>query len=96
MVISKSYTDTNISKSFIANYQSSNNDLFLTNGLKVKKVIHNDPATIVIFSDGSKEVVKVHKDDKYDKDIGVLLCIAKRQLGKDFHKALKEFTTLYD
>lgn len=96
VTISKSYIDNNVSNSIISNYRSSNYDLFLTNRLKVKKVIHNNPATIVIFSDGSKEVVKVHKDDKYDKDIGVLLCIAKRQLGKDFHKALKEFTTLYD
>lgn len=94
--VSKSYTDNTISKSFIANYHSSENDIFLTNRLKIKKVIHNNPATIVYFSDGSKEVVKVHKEDEYNEDIGILLCIAKRQLGKDFHRSLKEFTTFYD
>ena len=87
-----------VSKNYVTipNYHSSENELFLTNRLKIKKVIHNDPATIVYFSDGSKSVVKVHKEDEYNKDIGVLLCIAKRQLGKDFHRSLKEFTTFYD
>ena len=63
--------------------------------VNVKKVIYNDPATIVYFSDGSKSVVKRHPDDEYDEEKGFLLCLAKRLLGDDFHNSLKKYTTLY-
>ena len=70
---------------------------YLINTLKVKEVIYNDPATIVYFSDGSKSVVKRHKDDIFDKQTGLLMCIAKRFLGKEeLHKTLRNNTENYD
>lgn len=47
----------------------------------IKKVIFNDPATIVIWEDDTKTVAKCHGDDVYDKTTGLLICIAKRYLG---------------
>lgn len=60
------------------------------NNIKVQKVIYNDPATIVYFTDGSRTVVKRYKDDPFDEQTGLLMCIAKRFLGDDFHKVLKD------
>lgn len=36
----------------------------------IEKVIFNPPATIVIFKDGSKEVVKCSNGDTYDPELG--------------------------
>ena len=49
--------------------------------LAIEKAIFNDPATIVIFSDGTKTVVKCQEGDTYDKRTGLLLCCAKRLFG---------------
>ena len=40
-------------------------------GTNIKKVIFNNPATIVFWSDGSKTVVKAHNDD-YDPERALL------------------------
>ena len=66
------------------------------NPVKVKRVIYNNPATIVYFTDGSKTVVKACKDDVFDEQTGLLMCIAKRFLGDDFHKVLKENVPNYE
>lgn len=54
----------------------------------VKKVIFNKPATIVIWADGTKTVVKCQKDkngkyEKYDKEKGLALCYMKKALGNE-------------
>lgn len=51
---------------------------------KIKRVIFNDPATIVLWEDGTKTVVKKQKDDarkKFDKEKGLAMAIAKKALG---------------
>ena len=48
----------------------------------IKKVIFNNPATIVFWSDGSKTVVKAHNDD-YDPEKGLAMAIAKKALGNE-------------
>lgn len=48
---------------------------------EVDKVIFNEPATIVMWKDGTKTVVKCHPDDLYDEERGFLLCCAKKLLG---------------
>lgn len=58
--------------------------------IKVKKVIYNNPATIVYFTDGSKTIVKACDGDRFDEQTGLLMCIAKRFLGDEFHKVLRE------
>ena len=50
--------------------------------MMIKKVIFNNPATIVFWSDGSKTVVKSHLDD-YDPEKGLAMAIAKKALGNE-------------
>lgn len=52
----------------------------LINRLKIEKVIFNDPATIVIWSDGTKTVVKC-ANEEFDKEKGLAMAICKRVLG---------------
>lgn len=48
---------------------------------EIKKVIFNDPATIVIWKSGDKTVVMCQPGDTYDPEKGLALCIMKRALG---------------
>lgn len=48
---------------------------------EIRKVIFNDPATIVIWKDGSKTVVKCGENDIYDKEKGLAMAIAKKAFG---------------
>lgn len=47
----------------------------------IEKVIFNKPATIVIWENGEKTVVKCQDGDVYDKEKGLLMCIAKYHFG---------------
>jgi len=47
-----------------------------------KKVIINDPATVVFFSDGSKTVTKAKDGDEYDPLFGIMAC-ALRKVGRN-------------
>lgn len=47
---------------------------------KIKKVIFNNPATIVIWNDKSKTVVK-SENEPFDPEKGLAMCIAKKALG---------------
>ena len=49
--------------------------------LKVRKVIFNPPATIVLWEDGTKTVVKCDERDKYNASHGLALCFMKKALG---------------
>ena len=48
---------------------------------EIKKVHFNDPATVVIWADGTKTVVKCGEEDIYDPQTGLLMCIAKKAFG---------------
>lgn len=57
----------------------------------VERVIYNEPATIVFFTDGTKTVVKCEEGDTYSKEAGLALAIAKKALGKrKFHKTFEK------
>lgn len=43
----------------------------------IKKIIFNDPATIVLWTDGSKTVVKAH-NEPFDPEKGVAMCFMKK------------------
>lgn len=60
---------------------------------EIKKVIYSDPATIVIWTDGTKTVVKCQEDDIYDEQTGLLMCIAKKAYGNNgkFNDILREW-----
>ena len=47
---------------------------------KIKKVIFNDPATIILWNDGTKTVVKA-EGEGFDHEKGMAMAIAKKALG---------------
>lgn len=47
----------------------------------ISKVIHNNPATIVFWEDGTKTVVKCQDGDIYDPEKGLAMAISKKALG---------------
>ena len=49
----------------------------------IKRVIFNDPATIVLWADGTKTVVKCAKDERFDPEKGLAMAIAKKALGNE-------------
>ena len=54
---------------------------FMVGAVKPKKVIFNNPATIVLWNDGTKTVVTRQKGDRYNKEEGLALCYMKKALG---------------
>ena len=62
----------------------------------IKRVIFKEPATIVLWKDGTKTVVKCGKDDVYDEEKGLALCFMKKALNNKgnynntFKKYIKE------
>lgn len=50
---------------------------------KIKKVIFNNPATIVFWADDTKTVVKAQEGDKFDPEKGLAMAIAKKTLGNE-------------
>ena len=60
---------------------------------EIKKVIFNDPATIVLWEDGTKTVVKCMEGDTYSKEMGLAMCICKKALGSQYHRVFKEWVT---
>lgn len=60
--------------------------------LWIDRVIFNDPATIVIWEDGSKTIVKCGKHDKFDKEKGLAMAIIKKLYGNTgkFNNLFKE------
>jgi hypothetical protein len=60
---------------------------------KIKKVIFNDPATIVIWDDGTKTVVKCQEGDVYNAELGLAMCISKKYFGNkgNFNEVFKKW-----
>lgn len=50
---------------------------------KIKKVIFNDPATIVFWGDDTKTVVKCTEGDEFNPEFGLAMAISKKALGND-------------
>lgn len=58
----------------------------------IKRVLFKDPATIVLWSDGSKTVVKC-KNEKFDPEKGLAMAIVKKMLGNTgaYYKLFKQW-----
>lgn len=62
----------------------------------IKDVIFHNPATIILWEDGTKTVVKCGKNDTYDPEKGMAMAICKKLMGNKgnynnvFKKWLKE------
>lgn len=59
----------------------------------IEKVIFNKPATVVLWSDSIKTVVKCQPGDTYSKELGLAMCISKKYLGNkgNFNKEFKKW-----
>lgn len=63
----------------------------------IKKVHFNPPATVVLWADGSKTVVKAQEGDDYDPEKGLAMAISKKALGNkgNFNDVFKKHLELY-
>lgn len=57
---------------------------------KIKNVLFREPATIVFFEDGSKTTAVCGFDDKYDKEVGLAICMLKRVLGNQKYREIMD------
>lgn len=64
---------------------------------EIKKVIFNDPATIVLWEDNTKTVVKTCEGDLFDPEKGLAMAIAKKALGNkgNYYNTLKPWIDAY-
>ena len=67
---------------------------------EIKNVYFNKPMTIVIWADGTKTMVKCQKGDKYSKETGLAVAIAKKVLGtnksgSNFNEVFKKWIPEY-
>lgn len=56
----------------------------------IKKVIFNDPATIVYWHDGDKTVVKCSDNDTFSEETGLIMAINKKLFGDDYYNKVKK------
>lgn len=47
----------------------------------ISKVVYNNPATVVLWSDGTKTVVKRQPGDTYSAETGLAMAIRKKAYG---------------
>jgi len=67
-------------------------DQTLCRNVYIREVIYNNPATIVLWSDGTKTVTKCAKGDKYNRETGLTLCILKKLVGPTkMHEVLENW-----
>lgn len=61
--------------------------------IKIERVIFSNPATIVIWKDGTKTVAKCREGDTYSKEAGLAICYMKKIMGsrKKFLKVMKKW-----
>lgn len=66
---------------------------FVKSEPKIKKVIFNEPATIVLWADGTKTVVTCQEGETYDKEKGIALCFMKKIMNNkgNYNNIIKEW-----
>ena len=61
--------------------KNTKNKLYRNNKQLIKRVIFNEPHTIVIWANREKTIVKAQDGEPYDKEKGLAMCFAKYFLG---------------
>jgi len=66
------------------------------NWMGIEDVIFNDPATIIIWADGTKTVVKA-ENEKFDPEKGLAMAISKKVLGNkhNYYEVFKKYVGRY-
>lgn len=62
----------------------------LYNLMNIKRVIFNPPATIVLWEDGTKTVVKCH-NEPFDKEKGLAMALLRAKHGSGIRKLFKKW-----
>lgn len=81
----------------VTDYSSSSAMQLKPLSFEIEKVIFNEPATIVIWKDKTKTVVKCQEGDEFDPEKGLAMAIAKKALGNksNFNNTIKKWTITY-
>ena len=60
---------------------------------EIKDVIFNEPATIILWADGTKTVVKCQEGEGYDPEKGLAMAISKKVLGNkgNYYEVFKKW-----
>lgn len=68
------------------------------NDSMIQRVIFNPPATIVIWGDNSKTVVKCKEHDIFDPEKGLAMAISKRIFGnnRDYYEIFAKWVGKYE
>lgn len=74
-------TDTVTEKIFKEEMKMAEKTRFDMYKPKISKVIFNDPATIVFWTDGTKTIVKCGENDDFDPEKGIAMACMKKLLG---------------
>lgn len=72
-------------KQFNAKFDDVKKKIIMQECFGIKKVIFNVPATIILWEDGTKTVVKCGDYDIFDPEKGLAMAIAKKALGNKYH-----------
>lgn len=56
----------------------------------IQKVIFNPPATIILWKNGSKTVVKCSEKDEFDPEKGFAMCLLKEMFGEKYYKDMQK------
>lgn len=78
--LERAYIDTDIKATLNAFFDTKMREQF-----GIRKVIFNDPATIILWRDGTKTVVKTQNGEKYDPEKGFAMAISKKCFGNIGH-----------
>ncbi len=96
MIALEGYRARSLSEEFRHTMRRSYGMMWNDSGNKtpdIEKVIFHDPATIVIWKDKTKTVVKCQEGDTYSPELGLAMCIAKKYLGNkgNFNEVFKKW-----
>ena len=79
--ITPTYDSISIAEKYIRNDIEQTKNLYYGLSLTIKDVIFNPPATIVLWMDGTKTVVKDQGEVFYDPEKGMAMAVAKKAFG---------------
>lgn len=65
---------------------------------RIKDVIFNPPATIILWTDGTKTVVKTQNEEEFDPEKGLAMAMVKKLYGNNkghYFETIKKWTGVY-
>lgn len=82
-IVRNPYRSDDIVKITVTYYDEpySSGDEMPISSFDIKKVIFNRPATIVLWADGTKTVVKCSECEMFDEEKGLAMAICKKVMG---------------